>query len=192
MGFQMIDFTSKILNTSISNNKEADIKRTFLQLTKRLKETGNFGACHLYSVYFYILLKEQGVESVMKIGYAALDGETHPFEHSWNEIDGLIYDIAIQWIMRLSNRHFPPVFSNIDMGTQKYAKSRYGLPNEYPDSLNKILQRTIGEFFNSFDEMGWNSIDNGWDEIIDVGNSLGLSLEKNYLKKKYNDHLRNK
>lgn len=197
MASEMLDYTAEMLATPIAHEKEEKIKKTYIELTKRLKEMESYGSCYLYAVYAYVLLQEQGIENVMKIGYAKFGEEdTFTFGHGWNEIDGLVYDVSIQWTG--NQEHYPPILAGMDMGSKERVQKRYNTSvksKHDADMVEELAEQNIEEYFSYFDHLdsiGYNGDGDGWRAIVLVGERLGLTLDIKTLQETYNHHVREK
>lgn len=175
------DYSQSVLSVPMGHDREKEIKDTFLVLSEKLLKTGNIGASHLYSVFFYILLSEQGVDSEIHIGYAKGLGENKDvvFGHSWNEINGGVFDVAIQ-LSGTGAR--PPIFNGIDVGTGCPSLTSYGV-----GEVNVSEQRVVEEVANECLGKYLKGVKNDalWQEMVNVGRSLGLNLKFGSLKEKY-------
>ena len=76
------------------HEQQSKILTTFFAVSDFYKKHPNPGACHFISSVFHILLNEQGIENDLCIGEVTQGSQF--FDHSWIEIDGKVFDIAIQ------------------------------------------------------------------------------------------------
>lgn len=53
------------------------------------------GACHTVSSILFIILKEQEIDCVLKLGFVKAAVTPYPFCHSWITIEGEVFDIAL-------------------------------------------------------------------------------------------------
>lgn len=130
------------------------ISNTFFVVSDYLKENPIHGACHLFSGIFYILLKEQDVESDLCIG--EVQSEFGRFDHSWTQINGEVYDIAIQ--VQLDYRERNPVYAGVDLGTGKKSESIYGIRDGSGlDAIaGQVSNTPFVEYMDGFPGDAWN------------------------------------
>lgn len=130
------------------------ITNTFFVVSDYLKEYPIYGACHLISGILYILLKEQDIECDLCIGEAQAPFGT--FDHSWVQINGNVYDIAIQ--IQLDEVERDPIFAGVDLGTGEFTKIKYGIINGSGlDDIAKLVLRTpFAEYMDGFPGGAWN------------------------------------
>jgi hypothetical protein len=82
------------------------------------------GACHATSAILALLLNARQVEAVPCLGECYVDG--YYFDHSWVEIDGLVYDVAIALPLTPS-RQKPPVFAGKSVDPTSPMRISYGV-----------------------------------------------------------------
>ncbi|WP_180229146.1 lasso peptide biosynthesis protein [Bacillus thuringiensis] len=156
------------------------IHETFFVMCDYLKERPNAGACHLLSSIMYVLLKEQGIECDLCIG--EVKENNYFFDHSWIEIDGKVFDVAIQ--MTLDGRSNPPVFASYDLGSTTTTSREYGMSS--PGGLDSVAQKVLRVSFDRY--ISEAEIKDGtWKKIKKLGRNLKLRLEVSELKEKYKD-----
>jgi Transglutaminase-like superfamily len=160
------------------------IQDTFFVVSDYLKAVPNPGACHFLSSIMYVLLNEQGIKSELCIGEVKT-GEQY-FDHSWIEINGKVFDVAIQ--ITLDGRRNPPVFANYDLGTGSPTQLVYG--SSTPMGLDRVarsvLETPFGKYLSNFDNK-----DGAWKIIKKLGRELRLKLDITDMKQKYKDTKRN-
>lgn len=105
------------------------LRSTFQELLSTIVRRRWEGACHSSSAILYLLLAEQGLEPTLCIG------EVHSgfirFDHSWVEVDGLIFDVAIGF----PHEEYvsPPVFASADIELGNPTHLKYGFPGSLDD-----------------------------------------------------------
>lgn len=82
------------------------------------------GACYATSAILYAVAKRLGIQATICIG-EAFEG-TAPFDHSWMEIDGKPYDVAIAVPLNPESA-CAPVFAGIDVSVMKPTYVEYGI-----------------------------------------------------------------
>ncbi|WP_339236876.1 SEC-C metal-binding domain-containing protein [Oceanobacillus sp. FSL W7-1281] len=131
-----------------------EIYNTFFIVSNYLKENPIYGACHLISGIFYVLLKEQEIECELCIG--EVKASFGVFDHSWIQIDERVYDIAIQ--IQLDEKERDPIFAGIDLGIGEKTKSLYGINNGsgLDFTANKVMNMSFVEYMDGFPQDAWN------------------------------------
>jgi Transglutaminase-like superfamily len=100
----------------------ADIFNLFLEV---LIDKCWRGACHDTSAAFYMALSEYGFSPKLCIGVvSAPSGEN--FDHSWVELDNLIYDFSIFYPMNCGAVLSGPIFALIDINIMKNTNLLFG------------------------------------------------------------------
>lgn len=147
------------------------------------------GACHDSSAYMYVLLAELGCDPTLCIGEPA-PINTKPMDHSWVEVDGLVFDAAISLPLDGLNSAFigGPVFRSIELckmlpTTTNYNHSTgfgFGRDAEmlYDLSLSEfaLLQKT---------HMNTEPEDRIWNTAATLSAALGGSASAAALAEKY-------
>lgn len=84
-------------------------------------------------------MKEQDIENDLCIGEVLTENALF-FDHSWIEIDGRVFDIAIQ--LTLQNETNPPVYAGYDLYTKRIAYRVYGVdsPSGFDLDAKKFLK----------------------------------------------------
>lgn len=163
---------------------------TFFALFKHSMKKNWRGACHSLSSILYVLLQEQGIKAQLRVGFVKSPKISFEFSHSWVEINGRVYDLGLY-------RSNPPTSSpieyqelsapimnslNLDTNTETDIEYNVLTTNEKTDrNLQTILNMTLGDYMN-----GWPNHKSGlWGEVIEIADQLGLPLDINDLKEKY-------
>ena len=158
---------------------KAAIER-YLFLVLGYMEMNNWeGACHATCALLHVFLKENGIDNVLCIGEAK-SGEAF-FDHSWIEIDGQIYDLAIAH-SHDSRFSAPPVVNGKDVETLQPTHIQYGVKSGHPDHASTTAIKTIdlSTYMSAF------PIQNGLWAVIENGfNKFGFKYDLNALKIKY-------
>ncbi|MBT2626033.1 SEC-C domain-containing protein [Bacillus sp. ISL-32] len=148
------------------------------------------GACHGVSSILYVLLKEQGIDCKLKLGFVKAELDPFPFCHSWIIIDGEIFDVGLYRSNPsiLSPNEYlevsAPIFRGVNLETNQPSPVQFGVTTERIDRTYEQLSRmTMGEYFN-----GWTLHKDGfWGEIIQIAKKLDLTLNIQELQEKYLD-----
>lgn len=161
------------------------------------------GACHSISSILYILLTELGLDATLCIG--EVKSKIGCFDHSWVELDNRVYDIAICKGLNgvvVSN----PIVNSYDIITKQNSTLLYGGERIYPmdrDAL-AIMYIPFTEYMDSFpinnimsdselkrmSTMYDYAISDLWSFVIGVGSKVGLELDRNTLRSKYENTIR--
>lgn len=145
------------------------------------------GACHMSTAVAHILLVQQGVNSTPCLGdVVTLRG---PFDHSWLEIDGAIYDLAIAYpLEEHEDSALPPVIAgrHLPDGTPTEllygaAPATYGRPALGNPSVEFIKRMSLTQYVDGAAEVGLDL----WGIIIKLGQTLGLKMDKQMLKRRH-------
>ncbi|MGO4479626.1 hypothetical protein AB4Z32_25630 [Massilia sp. 2TAF26] len=83
------------------------------------------GACHDTSAVLYMLLTELGLSPSLNIG--EVRSQVGIFDHSWVEVDGLIFDAAVCLPHPNGRQVGGPVFASIDLTTNRRTQLIYGV-----------------------------------------------------------------
>lgn len=156
------------------------ISKTFFAISDYLKKYPNPGACHLISSVMYVLLNEQGIESDLCIG--EVKEENYFFDHSWIEIDGEIFDIAIQFT--LNGDKNPPIFAGYSLQTAERTSRIYGLASlsGLDMQAKDVLKTPFTKYMDGFPIHK----EGAWAIIKKIGKELRLKLDTKDLRNKYN------
>lgn len=159
--------------------QQEEILRTFHAMNDDFRVRPIAGGCHMLSGIMHVLLKEQGVESDLCIGEVR-----HPsgraFDHSWVEINGKAFDVAIQ--QTFNGEQHGPVFASTDLDSGKDTKFNYrhrsfaGLGLEgrfaYETPFVTYMDGAPKEFGK-------------WGGIEQIAKRIGLSVNVNEMREKY-------
>lgn len=125
-GFWLESYLEAILNratiiaTGLPNGKA--IRKVFAELLRFVLET-RYQGCHDTSAALHMLLAESGIPSTLCIGEVSA-GEAH-FDHSWVQIHGFVFDVAVCMPGEGSAFVSAPVFGSIDLVSDRRTKLIY-------------------------------------------------------------------
>jgi len=123
------------------------------------------GGCHSTSAILTILLLEQGIDAVPCIGECGRGKQF--FDHSWVEVEGEIYDVAIANPLPGGGNPEPPVFDGKVVTTGARPKTPYGVvsPVGFDAKTEAISRVPVVAYMDSFpgDRKG----------LLGVANSIG-------------------
>lgn len=103
----------------------AAIYRAYAGLLRFVIETLYAAGCHDTSAVLHILLNEAGVESSLCIGEVGAAGNF--FDHSWVEVEGLVFDAAVCLPHSTGEHVSGPVFGSVDLVTGNPTDLNYGI-----------------------------------------------------------------
>lgn len=166
-------------NVQFEHFQKELISKTFFSITDYYKKYPNPGACHLISSIMHVLLEEQGIKHELCIGEVKTGMKY--FDHSWIEIDGKVFDIAIQ--NTLDGNSNGPVFFGIDLITEKKPSRFYGesSPTGFDKDAKMVLNTDFSVYLSGYPQFR----EGAWKIVKDIGKELNLKLEINTLKEKY-------
>lgn len=147
------------------------IRRTFFAVSDHLRKQPNPGACHLLSGVFYVLLSEQGIDSVLRIG-EVLRPDGKFFDHSWIEINQLPFDVAIQ--LTYSGERNPPVYAGVNLATGRVTNLQYGARSPFglDDVTREVYSTPFVSYMDGFPLGRWGA----WEIVAELASDLGLDV----------------
>ena len=140
------------------------------------------GACHATSAILHVLLSEKGVENKLMCGEIGKDNVC--FDHSWIEIEGRIYDIAVA-LPLIQAYASNPIYAGFDIVSMNAPKWEYGFSSGLPDDSGmQIVKR--GSFTDYMNGAPYHK--NGlWAFVQKLGGQIGLKPSLNKMREKYRD-----
>lgn len=158
------------------------ITKTLSVVLRFIDRTGWQGACHAASAVVYLLLCEQSVKAELCLGEA--QHENIVFNHSWIEIDGEVYDVAIVQTLDGASRS-APVVKGINVETGQPADILYGVHSGQPDDPYAAMLRKTSfvDFLDGFPDHPSGL----WGLAADLGGPLGLRLDSAGLRERHAD-----
>ena len=110
-------------------------------IAKQLSNKDWSGACHATSAMMHIMFSENGHKSRLLLGQGKLRHQY--FDHSWVEIDGKTFDIAIAFGLE-AQTHSGPIFAGIDLDSGIPPLITYGAPVVPFDQVTQAVQTHNG------------------------------------------------
>ena len=158
------------------------ITKTLTAVLRYIEKKGWSGACHASSAVVFVLLREQGVEATLCLGEAQIGRAV--FNHSWIEVDGQVFDVAIALTLE-SGMRSAPVIMGRDVLTERPTKVQYGVNSGQPDdSPTELLRKTsFVDFLDGFPEHP----DGLWGLAVDLAAPLGMQLDISELRDRHAD-----
>ena len=167
-------------SVDIGHRRANRIVRTFFRVLSFVKRSEWSGACHATAAVLTVLLREQGVSTDLCLGEAAVDGGA--FDHSWVEIDGTIFDVAIAMPLDPNNAR-PPVFCGIDLETGAKTALRYGVSSCFAhDAPSKMIRSIPFDMYMSHFPQHPKGL---WGVAADIGESMKMNLSATTLRKRH-------
>lgn len=165
----------------VSNVPHGDkIYSTFFEVLKLMELNDWKGACHATCCIIHVLLKEQGIDNELILGEAK-NGPV-VFNHSWIEIEGEVYDLAIghSMVAQFSN---PPTIKGFDIEAMQPTLIEYGVNSGQDDDPHTSMIKSIS--FRSYLDM-FPGHENGlWGLVENIAGTLGLSFSISNVQSRY-------
>lgn len=145
-----------------------------------LPEEGWDGGCYAIASVVHLLMREQGIDSVLCLGEVGFDSVV--FDHGWIELDGSTYDIAIAKPLEPVFA-YPPVVKGLDVETLGPTRLHYGVTSGFPaDSQSSMVLSTP---FRSYMDGFPGHAPGLWGIVADIGKSVGLRLRASDVRKQH-------
>ncbi len=167
-----------------STGKEHDqVIRVFQTILEYIVQNRWQGASpHISSAVFMVLLRELEMPAKLLMGQCAIEDVV--FDHSWVEIRGLVYDVAITHPVMLE-KQICPVLAGKAVDGVGMPRVRYGVkfrPNlELEAQL--IIETPFSKFMENFSEYRQGL----WEIAKEIGKRAELKLNVEKLRKKHAD-----
>lgn len=181
------DNSYSILEKSDFSDEQKDkLIKTFFTVLNDIRKNNVEGSCHQSSSILYVLLNEYGFAPSLCIGEVLSKKSGLIFDHSWIEIDKMIFDAAIFLPLNKETAD-NVVFYGDDIGTKEPSLAVYG----YGKGELDVVARQVYEYnFNEYMD-GYPLYKGGlWslvrDFSIKIGDPLDLGLKEKYDKTKRN------
>ena len=114
-------------------DNEDIFKKCFKEVQKFMVRKGWYGACHATTAVLYAICKVLDIEANPCIGEVFYKAY---FDHSWLEINGAIFDLAITMPF-VDDYATGPIFNSIDLTTGEKATLDYGVKYQGLDTQAK-------------------------------------------------------
>ncbi|WP_167578715.1 lasso peptide biosynthesis protein [Jeotgalibacillus proteolyticus] len=167
--------------TPFEHEQKDKIFSAYFAITDYYKKYPNPGACHLISSVFYVLLNEQGIDNDLCIGEVKT-GDKY-FDHSWIEIGGKVFDIAIQHTLDESRN--APVYGGYNLSTGHPHNRVYGSPS--PSGFDRDAKKVLNTPFVKYMDAYPHFKEGAWKIVKVIGKELRLKLDLKELKQTYRD-----
>ena len=138
------------------------------------------GACHDSSAVLYMLLSELGCSPVLVTG--EVKSAAGIFDHSWVEVDGKVFDVAVGFPGEDGHYVGPSVFASLNLDTGEQTELTFGVRS--PQGLDDIGRFVAGATLNEYSAIQHPHA-SIWALTPVVGRFCGLSLSSADLRGKY-------
>lgn len=173
----------------LSNNKE--LVETFFAVFEHAKRKNWRGSCHAVSSILCVLLCEQGIDAQLRIGYVRSQKFDATFSHSWITIEDKSYDVGLYRANPINPLHYysevsPPIFKGVNLESFTDTDVIFGvrassIAEAKDKTFQQIIKLSIEEYMRN-----WPNHKLGlWNEVIEIADTLGLRLDYEALKTKY-------
>ncbi|BBL31229.1 acetyltransferase [Pantoea ananatis] len=166
---------------------EDQLFTAFSLLESFIVNTGRKGACHDTSAIFYILASELGFNPKLCIGEVREPSSGAYFDHSWVEIDGSIYDVAIAYPLPNGKKVSGPIFDSTDQETDEMTDIEFGIDTD--SGLDEIALEVSEISLSDYETLTESGI---WEISAWIGQELGLVLDEFFLDIRYGSVMREK
>lgn len=165
-------------STSLPNGKR--LFQAYAVLLNLAWQNGWTGACHDTSAALFMILSEMGFSPKIFTGEVKASAGT--FDHSWVELDGKIYDVAVGFPGEEGHHVGPSVFASLNLDTGEPTELVYGVRS--PSGLDDVGQFVAYSNLEQY-SAGQPSGSTIWDITPHVGAACGVKLRKSDLRRKY-------
>ena len=123
-----------------------------------------------------------GLQAIPCIGEVKYGNK--PFDHSWVEVNGEIYDASIY--LSLEGYIADPIYKSYNIGSLSKEIGQYGVEQRLDITARKVAETTIVDYMCGFPE-NHNGL---WDYVYKIGINVGIDIDINALKSKYANTMR--
>lgn len=165
-------------STSLPNGKR--LFQAYAALLNFAWQNDWTGACHDSSAALFMVLSEMGFSPRLVIGEVKAPAGT--FDHSWIEVDGKIFDVAVGFPGEDGHYVGPSVFASLNLNTGDPTELEYGVRS--PGGLDQV-----GRFVASTNLNDYSTVQSAgstiWDITPCIGAACGVKLRKSDLRRRY-------
>lgn len=138
------------------------------------------GACHDSSAALFMVLSEMGFSPSLVIGEVKAPAGT--FDHSWIEVDGKIFDVAVGFPGEDGHYVGPSVFASLNLDTGEPTELEYGVrsPGGFDHVGHFVANSNLKDYSTA--QPAGSTI---WDITPYIGAACGVKLRKSDLRRKY-------
>lgn len=142
------------------------------------------GACHDTSAAMYVIFSELGFSPSLCIGEVT-SIKTH-FDHSWVELNGLIYDAAVCFPDTGIEFVSAPIFSSMDLSTLEKTNLVFGRHQSgLTEPATSISTQTLDEYSVYVQEEKGKSFADLWKTIAYISSAIGIHLDPDEIRDRY-------
>ncbi|MDI9855215.1 lasso peptide biosynthesis protein [Comamonas sp. 17RB] len=142
----------------------------------------DWGACHSTSAVLFMRLKHLGMDPKLCVGEVHYGAEK--FDHSWVELDGKVFDVAIcapnYGETEDTNGCFAggPVFAGIDLGANAPATAKFGVASNLAldFAANFARKSTLWEYYAMQRDNDYATLAQLYDKSYEPQDMVGLEL----------------
>ena len=164
-----------------ANSKEQyRLVQVFQTLLAFVHEMEWQGACHATTAVLTVLLRELDLPADPCLGECSLGGAA--FDHSWVEIRGDIYDVAVSNSL-IPGRNSAPVFAGKSLMGSGPTEVRYGIESGH--GLDPQAQFIRNMSFSQYMDNFVHHHQGLWGIAKDVGKRCGMRLDAGKLREKH-------
>ncbi|HDR9280146.1 TPA: hypothetical protein QDB45_001668 [Burkholderia vietnamiensis] len=111
----------------------ATLYAAFKPMLKFVVGTRYLAGCHDTSALFFMRLLHAGLSKHhVALCIGEVRGPGRPFDHSWVEVNGQVFDVAICAPGEIGGFAGGPVFGGLDLGSNADSKCKFGVASGYP------------------------------------------------------------
>lgn len=128
------------------------------------------GACHDTSAVLYMLMSELGLSPTLNLGEVTSTSGT--FDHSWVEVDGLIFDVAVCLPQEGGAHVAGPIFASVDLAADRQTTLNFGVSSGHGLDAEgqQVASLSLAEYARIQPPA------NIWVLAVAFGNRIGLPL----------------
>ena len=165
-------------STELPNGKR--LFQAYAALLKFVWYNDYIGACHDTSAILYIILSEMGFSPVLMIG--EVKAAIGIFDHSWVELDGKVYDVAVGFPGEDGCHVGPSIFASLNLHTGEPTDLEFGVRSQNGlDEVGRMVANSNLDQYSKLQPEGKTI----WDFASMIGAACGLKIRKAHLKIKY-------
>ena len=166
--------------SNFSDNQKDKLIKTFFTVLNDIRKNNIEGSCHSSSSVLYVLLKEYGFTPRLCIGEVLSKTSDSIFDHSWIEIDKMVFDAAIFLPLNKETAD-NVVFYGDDIVTKEPSLAIYGYGKGKLDGIaRQVYEYKFNEYMDNypFCKGGlWSMVR---DFSVEIGDPLNKDLKEKY------------
>ncbi|MFJ2485056.1 lasso peptide biosynthesis protein [Pseudomonas sp. NPDC087639] len=169
---------AEIASAPLPNGKR--LFQAYAALLNFVRQNDWTGACHDSSASLYMILSEMGFAPKLVTG--EVKAEAGIFDHSWVEVDGKVFDVAVGFPGEDGHHVGPSVFASLNLDTGEPTELKFGVrsPNGL-DPIGQFVASSNLEQYSAAQPEGMTI----WDLTPHIGAECGVKMRKADLRRKY-------